>query len=128
MSNNLNLSGKFENKKGQGIEVNLQIVQFNDNGVEVLFAPALEVYGYGNDFKEAVKSLSICLDEYLNYTHQKGTFEEDLKRLGWKIKGSKNNRKYKTPMFSEMLTNNERLIDIINNKQIQTYSTNLAMA
>ena len=124
----LNYSGKLENIKGDELHVSLNLVQFNDDGVEVLYAPALEVYGYGNDFKEAQKSLDVCLREFINYTINKGTFESELERLGWKIKGSKSKRKYTTPTFSDLLINNNRLVDIVNTKDFRTHTTTMPLA
>ncbi len=124
----LNYSSKLENKKGDELHVSLNLVQFNDDGVEVLYAPALEVYGYGNNFKEAQNSLDVCLKEFINYTINKGTFESELERLGWKIKGSKSKRKYTTPTFSDLLINNDRLVDIVNTKNFSTHITTMPLA
>lgn len=128
MAGSFEFSGKFLSKKGSNVEVTLNILQFKDTGSYVVYAPALEVYGYGKTIQEAKKSFVICLEEFLDYKMSKRTFSSELKRLGWKIKGSKNKRSYKIPDFSELLTKNERLISIMNEREVRTYTANIPMA
>jgi hypothetical protein len=129
MSNaQLNVLGDFKTNKDVGVQVSLNVVQFKSDDVEVLYAPALELYGYGNTFEEAQQSFQISLAEFLSYTKTKGTFESELQRLGWKTEVVKEQKKFTTPTFSELLISNPRLTDIINNNDIQTHSTNIPLA
>ncbi len=128
MSGKLKFTGKFSNKKGSIVDVTVNLVQFKDTGSHVVYAPALEVYGYGRSVQEAKDSFVTCLEEFVDYTISKGTVTSELRRLGWKIKGRKNNRTFKVPDFSELLTKNERLIDIMNNREVRTYKADVPMA
>lgn len=128
MANNLKFSGQFSNKKDSIVLVTVNLVQFKDTGNYVIYAPALEIYGYGKTVQEAKDSFVTCLEEFVDYTISKGTVTSELKRLGWKIKGRKNNRTFKTPDFSELLTKNERLIDIINDREVRTFKADIPMA
>jgi hypothetical protein len=128
MSSKLNFHGKLKNTLGGTADVEVNLVQFKDNDCYVLYAPALEVYGYGKTVEESKNSFITCLEEFINYTLSKGTLTAELKRLGWKIKGTKSKRQYKTPVFSDLLSNNDRLIDIINERNVRTYKADIPMA
>ena len=128
MQNKFNFKGIMESKMGAYITVNISLIQFEDSGSQVIYAPALEVYGYGINTKEARGSFEECLLEFIDYTISKGTLNTELKRLGWKIKGKKSNRSYTIPDFSHLLRNNKRLIDLMNEKEIRTYKADIPMA
>lgn len=131
MPNDLNFSGLFSlNKKNrpETMMVNLGIITFEDGKSTVVYAPALEVYGYGNDLEEAKLSFETGLLEFIDYTTAKSTFDSELERLGWKLKGSKKNRKFKVPDFAYLLSNNERLIDIMNTRSVRTFQTDIPLA
>jgi hypothetical protein len=110
------------------IFVNLTLISFKEDEIFIIYSPALELYGYGETISEAKNSFNTCLEEFIDYTLAKKTFESELKRLGWKIKGTHKNRKYKVPDFSDFLKNNQRLIDILNEKEVQTYKEDIPMA
>lgn len=128
MSKTLNFRGLFSNKKGTFVDVGIKLVQFKDSGCQVVYAPALEVYGYGKNIEEAKDSFVTCLEEFIDYTIAKGTLQSELKRLGWKIKGRKNNKTFKVPDFSDLLTKNERLIEIMNEREVRTFKADIPMA
>ena len=127
MSDKHKFKGQFTNRKGSAVDVTVNLVQFKDTGNYVIYAPALEVYGYGKTIQEAKDSFVACLEEFVNYTIAKGTLTSELKRLGWKIKGRKNNRSFKIPDFSELLTQNKRLIDIMNEREVRTFKADIPM-
>lgn len=128
MADKLNFQGQYSSKSGSKIDVTVNLVQFKDKGSYVIYAPALEVFGYGKTIQEAKESFNTCLEEFFTYSMNKGTFTSELKQLGWKIKGRKNNRTYKIPGFSELLAKNERLINILDNKDVRTFQTEISMA
>jgi len=126
---NLNFKTRLEDKNNNSeLLVSLNIVRFQDGDTEILYAPALEVYGYGNNFEEAKQSFEVSFHEFVNYTHNKKTFTSELERLGWHIKGSKKNRKYTTPVLSELVSSNSRLAEIFNTKNVSTYQQEYAIA
>lgn len=110
------------------ILVNLTLISFKEDEIIIIYSPALDVYGYGENISEAKTSFNTCLEEFINYTLAKNTFKSELKRLGWKIKGRLNNRKFKIPDFSDFLKNNQHLIDILNEKEVHTFKEDVPMA
>lgn len=128
MSDKLKFAGLFKGKHGTYVDVSVNLVQFKDSSNHVIYAPALEVYGYGKTVDEAKKSFVTCLEEFIDYTRAKGTVTSELKRLGWTIKGRKKNRTFKIPDFAHLLAKNERLIDIMNDRDVRTFKADIPMA
>ena len=67
------------------ITATVSLISFKDNDSFIVYSPELEVYGYGDDLNEAVNSFNITLEEFLRYTVNKGSFQDELTRMGWKI-------------------------------------------
>ncbi len=128
MVENLHFQGLFKHKEGHTVDAILTLIQFKESGNQIIYAPALEVYGYGKTISKARESFKTCLEEFIDYTLAKGTLESELKRLGWEIKGKQKNRKYKVPDFSDFLKDNQRLINILNEKEVRTYKENIPLA
>jgi len=103
----------FSNENNH-VKMGLTLFSFEEDNVFFVYSPALDVIGYGNDLKEAEVSFQLTLDEFLRYTNNKKTFNDELKRLGWVV-GSNKKRKIKAPSMSELLRDNEYLADIIKN-------------
>ena len=61
----------------------LGLVFFNEDNVFFVYAPNLDVCGYGLTEKEAQYSFLETFEEFLTFTKQKGTLESELLRLGW---------------------------------------------
>jgi hypothetical protein len=116
----MNFEGYFSDHSRGKLIVNLNMVEFVQDTVHILYAPAIEIYGYGKTNEEARASFITCMEEFLTYTNAKGTFIPELKRLGWKIKG-RSQKTFRIPDFSDLLKNNKRLIDILNTKEVRTY-------
>ena len=76
-------------------------------------------------FKEANESLKVSLEEFVNYTLNKGTFFSELMRMGWEFK--KRQKKYIVPSFSKMLRKNDKLIDILDNNNATIEHENFAL-
>ena len=69
---------------GNKIEICLEVLfQEDKDGVVVSFAPALNLSGCGRSIQEAKESFQIVLREYILYTREHGTLEEDLIRHNW---------------------------------------------
>ena len=66
-SKNVHFEGKWEGANKQ-VEVKLSLIIFEDSGSQVVYCPALDVYGYGVTEKEALDSFKVCLGEFLKYT------------------------------------------------------------
>ncbi len=68
------------------IEVNLSMIHFEDDGVQVLYCPSIDISGYDKTENEAFYSFQVSLNEFFLYTTSKETLLEEFERLGWKIK------------------------------------------
>jgi hypothetical protein len=76
-------------------QVGLSLIEFNENDVTIVYSPALNLSGYGYNSDEAKNSFNIALHEFFQYTNNKKTFDKVLIELGWTIKGSKKNLKWR---------------------------------
>lgn len=124
MSKHLTFSADFKGEKAK-IKTLLTLIQFKDSDTIVIYAPALEVYGYGKTVSEAKKSFEICLLEFINYTTAKGTFYIEMKRMGWLIKKRKQKIDFKMPVFTDLVDINKNLSDIVNEKDYRKFSKNI---
>jgi hypothetical protein len=95
------------------IDVHLSFIIFNQEGIMVVYCPALDVSGYGKSEEEAFKSFEISLGEFLLYTNNKETFTSELQRMGWTIKKSKYKPMIPPPM-SKLLEDNDNFSKIFN--------------
>lgn len=120
-------TGSFA-KGAQKAEVSLSVVEFEQDGVTIIFAPAVQVYGYGNSTDEAKDSFINNLEEFLSYTINKNTLKSVLEKLGWKVKGRVKNRQYKMPQFTDLMKKNPELNDLINSGiNYSHYQTQMAL-
>ena len=110
--------GKLEIKalyksKSSGIDVKLSLLSFKEQKIFIIYAPALDLAGYGINEEEAKDSFIKTLNEFFRYTTNKNTLFKELKRLGWTKKKNKNLLKLLEPNFSTLLENNK------NNKELK---------
>ena len=77
-------STNYIKASGNRVEVCLDVIFKADAGVVVSYAPALNLSGCGKTIEEAKQSFEIVLREYIKYTREHGTLEEDLLRHNWK--------------------------------------------
>ena len=114
------LQGKFP---VQGVSVKLSLFTFIEENVHVVYSPALDLYGYGNDEHEARHSFEVSLKEYVKYTSNKKTVEKDLKKYGWEV-----DRRHKTlnsPNVSTLLETNESFREMVNTRPFKKYDLNV---
>lgn len=114
------LKGKFPE---QGISVRLSFFTFIEDNLHVVFSPALDLYGYGNDEHEARHSFEVSLQEYVKYTSNKKTVEKDLRKYGWKV--DKRHKTLNSPDVSTMLQTNDSFREMVNNKAFKKYDLNV---
>lgn len=76
-----------------GIGVELQVLFFKEDGITAAYAPALDLFGYGESEEKARSSFETVLQEFIRYTTENDTLEAELKRLGW-------NKKHKSGKLS----------------------------
>jgi len=78
-------NGKY-NGNDANVEFQLPVISFIDDNTNIIYCPALDLSGYGNDELEARASFDTVVEEYLEYTTKKKTLLADLKKLGLRRK------------------------------------------
>lgn len=124
---NLNFSGNFSNSQTK-VSVTIGVFQFEEDGNTIIYSPAFDLSGYGKDLNEAKHSFEETLDEFLDYTIKKKTFVKELNRLGWKLKASDiKKRKIKSPELASLITKNDYLAEILNEKNFKKFDQTIAV-
>ncbi|MBL0308869.1 MAG: hypothetical protein IPP77_04075 [Bacteroidetes bacterium] len=117
----LKLKASYPISKGK-LETRLSLISFEEDGVTIIYSPALDLSGSGYDLNQAKASFWEALNEFFRYTVNKNTLAVELKRLGWDIKGTKLNRKVSSPDFTTLLKQNEEFRDIVSNKEFSKFN------
>lgn len=117
----LNIKAKVNVPNGN-VETGLSLISFIEDGVTIIYSPALDLSGSGYDLNEAKASFWEALTEFFRYTVNKKTLLPELKRLGWSVKGGKKGRKITAPDNSSLLKSNKEFEDIFNNKEFRTFN------
>jgi hypothetical protein len=108
------------------VKVTVSIIIFEEDGSQIVYCPALDVSGYGKDEAEAHHSFKISLSEFIQYSINKGTFYEELKRMGWTVRKSKT-KPMLPPSMSHILSNNDNFSRIFNSFPFRKIDTILEM-
>lgn len=108
-----NLSGDWKDGKSS-VKINLPVMYFEEDGVQIAYIPVLDISGYGQNHEEAMQSLTVALDDYFSYTINKNTLLDDLKAHGWTIR--KRTKPYIAPELTDLINRNEYLHDIVNTR------------
>jgi hypothetical protein len=105
------------------INVKLLLIHFKDeNKVNFIYSPHLDLTGYGNNLTEAKASFEIVFDDFIDYTLKKKTINRVLIKLGWELKGNvKKPKKVIAPSITSIISDNEYVSDIFDNYQTKTY-------
>jgi len=119
---NISYDGDFKSAS-TSVAIHLTLIQFKDeDGVNIIYAPFLDLSGYGHTVKEAKDSFEVVLADFLDYTINKKTIGKVLKKLGWDMKGSvKRPIKFKPPTMSEMIKSNNYVSEIFDKYPTNTY-------
>lgn len=125
MEENSRFLGKFFSKTHQRkIEVNVDIIEYQEDDIYYAYSPALDLVGYGNN-EVARNSWEVVLQEYFKYTLNKKTLIQDFESRGWNIK--QNNHRYTPPKLSWLLQNNEGLTDMYDKHNFQKISRSIQL-
>ena len=124
---NLNFEGHFDGASAK-VDITVGLLQFEEDGNTIIYSPSFDLSGYGKNPEEAKKSFEITVAEFFQYTLNKKTLTKELNRLGWNIKQSDvKNRKFKTPGLAELITKNDYLQEILNEKEFTKFDQTIAM-
>ncbi len=116
----------WSNNKSE-ITLKLPYIIFEEDGFHILYCPPLDLSGYGSTEKNARDSFKIELDEYFNYTLNKGTLIADLEKLGWKFKNRSLSKPIIPPDLSYSFDYNEDFRRIFNTHDFRKGITEVAM-
>jgi hypothetical protein len=116
------LSGTFSNDKSK-IDVKIPIIEFEEDGCNVVYCPALDVSGYGKTESEASQSFTISLSAFFQYSINKNTFVDEMHRMGWKFKNI--HKRMIPPDMSKLLSENENFSRIFNNHSFRKYDKSI---
>jgi hypothetical protein len=117
-------SGDY-NTPHEHISMSLPLIEFEEDGSQIIYCPALDVSGYGKDEAEAKQSFEIVLQEFFRYTLNKKTFFNELIRLGWKVK--KGHKPMTPPQMCDLLETNENFSRIFNQHDFRKFDKKIEM-
>jgi predicted RNase H-like HicB family nuclease len=100
-----------DKKNLKKIKVRLSLVSFIEEKVYVVYCPSLDISGYGQTEKEALKSFETTLSLTFSYCIEHNTLQKLLQSLGW-FKGV--GAKYKSIPISSKINTNDYLQQVIN--------------
>ena len=100
-------------QKNGDYRVKVSVVQFKEDGVFIVYCPALDLSGYGNSDREAKQSFKTVLLEYIRYADKKGTLNDDLKAQGW-VRTKPRGASMVPPAMTDLLATNENFNRIFN--------------
>lgn len=101
-----------------GIKVDVSVFLFKEDEVFHAYCPELDLIGYDYTEEGAKKSFEWVLKDYLEYTVENGTLEQDLINHGW--------RKYKSGKVAEptasLLLRRSQLKRVLGKREFSKYS------
>lgn len=118
MGKGVQFKGELHHPDGHRIQVQLDLLQFREEETTFIYAPYLDLYGYGKNAEEAKSSFNTALEEFFNYTRNKGSFEKEMKRLGW----TKRKMVYSPPKLN---TSDPEIQEILSNHHPRLYQENV---
>jgi predicted nucleotide-binding protein (sugar kinase/HSP70/actin superfamily) len=108
------------------VNIELNILIFEEESIHYVYSPALDLTGYGNSEKEAMQSFNTMLEEFVHYTENKKTVYKELERLGWTINTKK--KRVHPPLEEQLLEDNEVYRDLKSQPNVYSSSTNVGLA
>jgi hypothetical protein len=114
--------GNYQNTS-TSVKVKLLLFHFEDeNKINFIYSPHLDLTGYGNNFEEARKSFEIVFQDFVDYTIKKKTLSKVLIGLGWVLNGlAKRPKKVLAPSITTMIKNNKYISEIFDKYPVNTY-------
>lgn len=110
------IHGNFKNQ-GNEVIFNVPVIRFTEENIYFYYTPAFDIAGYGNTDEEAKNSFEETITQFLDYSTNKNTFFNELKKLGWKL----SKKVSRPPSLVEMITRNDYLARIFEEKTYQKF-------
>ncbi len=98
------------------INISIKIVSYKEDILYFVYAPELDLTGYGKTLQSAHDSFKIVINEYFRYTITHNTLITDLKKLGWNVEDNKI-----TPPERKNINAKLKEIPELNNQMEQMY-------
>lgn len=108
------------------IEIGVPLLCWEEDSIHFIYAPSLDITGYGNSESEAKQSFEHMVEEFVNYTHNKNTFWAELERLGWTTNRKK--KRMTAPNEEQMLEDNETYQHLQTMPNVRRHLENIAIA
>ena len=99
-------------KEGQMIYASMELYSFVENGINIVYCPALDLSAAGKTLTDARREFEQIFKMHIEDCVENGTLREDLLAHGWKQKRSVLN----APKATSVLSRNPMLRDIVNNR------------
>lgn len=105
------------------VELQVSIFLWEEDAIFYVYAPALDLTGYGVSKEEARDSFETVLHEFIVYTHNKKTIFTELENLGWAV--NKRKKRLISPDFEDMLSENEHFKHLYKSKNLEKASSSV---
>lgn len=114
--------GGYRNVAGK-VRVRLLLFSFKDeNKVNFIYSPHLDLSGYGSTLAEAKESFEIAFEDFVDYTTKKKTLGTVLSKLGWQIKGKEAKpKKVVAPSITSIINENDYVSEIFDKYPVRTF-------
>lgn len=109
MSKSGKFKGAYQGNK-LAVEVQLQLFSWEEKGLYFVYAPAMDITGYGLTQDEADQSFVITMAETLKYMENKSTLFDELERLGWMV--NRRRKKVQAPDMETLLSENDEFAKV----------------
>ena len=92
------------------VEAVLDVFIYENDGFQVVYAPALDLMGYGKTEEDAKSSFDIVAEDFFEYTIVNNTLGEYLTKHGWVAR--KTSARFVPPQIEVLLEHNKTLREI----------------
>ena len=107
------------------IRVRLDVFSYKEDGVQMMYAPALDLCGYGTTVEEAKNSFEVVVSEYLRFGLENGTLESDLRSHGWKPRSEM--QEFESPDILSIVRSNKQLQNVMRKEGYRKVSRRLSV-
>ncbi len=111
------------------LQTDLILMHFVDEGdIHIMYAPQLDVSGYGLTKEEASDSLEYSLEDFVQGNKIEETFEKVLLDLGWQFESRAGTlEEFIAPPLSLLIKNNDYISEIFDKYAVHTFQRNSGM-
>lgn len=107
------------------IRVRLDVFSYKEDGVQMMYAPALDLCGYGTTVEEAKNSFEVVVSEYLRFGLENGTLERDLRAHGWTP--SSEMQEFESPDILSIVRKNKQLQNVMRKEDYRKVSRRISV-